>query len=55
MLQNGTYGSEPFMVHYWFHGDFESKEMMHKYQYNDQANVHWNLYQYFKMLYPRST
>jgi hypothetical protein len=39
-------------VHYWIHSDFESKELLEKFQYDDTQDIHKNILKFFKQLYP---
>jgi len=51
MLKTGNYG-DAYTVHYWIHSDFESKELLEKYTFDDKRDFHENIYQFFKELYP---
>lgn len=51
MLKKGEYG-DSYMVHYWIHSDFESKEKIEKFAYKDSLTIHENIYNFFKELYP---
>jgi len=51
MLKKGEYG-DAYMVHYWIHSDFESKEKIDKFVCDDSRNIHENVYNFFKELYP---
>ena len=51
MLKSGNYG-ESYMVHYWIHSDFESKELLEKFEYDDTKDIHKNVFRFFKELYP---
>jgi hypothetical protein len=50
MLKNASY-NDAFMVHYWIHSNFESKELIKKYVWNHNVSVNQNVYLFFKMLY----
>ena len=49
-LKSGKYG-DSFMVHYWIHSDFESKEMIETFLYDNTCDIHTNVYRFFKNLY----
>lgn len=51
MLKTGYY-NDAYMVHYWIHSDFESKELLEKYVFDNNYDFHGNIYQFFKQLYP---
>jgi mannosyltransferase OCH1-like enzyme len=51
-LKNGYYGSEAILVHYWLHGDFESKYLIDNFKCDDNLSIHDNIYQFFCKLYP---
>jgi hypothetical protein len=51
MLKSGDFG-EAYMVHYWIHSDFESKELLEKFIYDESKDIHNNIFQFFKQLYP---
>jgi hypothetical protein len=51
MLKKGEYDNA-YMVHYWIHSDFESKEKIDKFTYDDKCSIHENIYKFFKELYP---
>lgn len=51
MLKKGDY-CDAYMVHYWIHSDFESKEKIDKFVCDESKNIHENVYQFFKELYP---
>jgi hypothetical protein len=51
MLKAADYG-QAYMVHYWIHSDFESKELLEKFQYDDTQDIHKNILKFFKQLYP---
>ena len=43
---------DPIMIHYWIHGDFESKNIINRYEPNKNLDIHDNMYNFFKTLYP---
>uniref|UniRef100_A0A6C0J072 Alpha 1,4-glycosyltransferase domain-containing protein n=1 Tax=viral metagenome TaxID=1070528 RepID=A0A6C0J072_9ZZZZ len=51
MLKKGDYNNA-YMVHYWIHSDFESKKLIEKFKFDKNKNIHDNIYQFFKELYP---
>ena len=51
MLREGQYG-EAYIVHYWIHSDFESKELLEKFAYDDDKDIHKNVLAFFRELYP---
>lgn len=52
MIKDGDY-KDAYMVHYWIHSDFESKEKVESFKFDSKLNVHENMYQFFKELYPQ--
>jgi len=48
----GEYHMNTIMVHYWIHGDFESKILLNTFKVNKNINIHENIYIFFKTLYP---
>ena len=52
ILKKGIYPMDPVMIHYWIHGDFESKNVINQFTPNKNLNVHDNMYMFFKTLYP---
>lgn len=53
MIKAGDYKGA-YMVHYWIHSDFESKELLEKFVYNDDENIHKNVLRFFRELYPNN-
>ena len=51
MIRSGDFG-QAYAVHFWIHSDFESKELLEKFEYNNDASIHQNIYEFFKKLYP---
>jgi|688.fasta_scaffold00020_8 hypothetical protein len=51
MLKSGDFG-QAYMVHYWIHSDFESKELIEKFAYDDSKDIHQNIFKFFQQLYP---
>jgi len=50
MLKTCDY-DDAFMVHYWIHSNFESKELINNFSWNDEKNVNQNVYRFFQTLY----
>ena len=51
-LKNGEYGKDTIMVHYWIHGDFESKALLSSFIPDMNNTIHENMYSFFSKLYP---
>jgi hypothetical protein len=51
-VKKGNYGEKTIMVHYWIHGDFESKIILDTFIINSKKNIHENIYNFFSKLYP---
>ena len=51
-LKNGEYGKDTIMVHYWIHGDFESKTLLSSFIPDMNNTIHENMYSFFSKLYP---
>lgn len=51
-VRNGEYPCNPIMIHYWIHGDFESKNIIASYKPDKTKNIHDNMYMFFEKLYP---
>lgn len=51
MIKKGEYGNA-YLVHYWIHSDFESKELLDTFQYDNSKNIHQNVLRFFRELYP---
>ena len=51
-LKKGDYGKDTIMVHYWIHGDFESKELLTRFIPENSKTIHENMYGFFSRLYP---
>lgn len=49
-LKIGNY-DDSFMVHYWIHSDFESKEKIENFIYDSSCDIHMNVYRFFQNLY----
>lgn len=52
MLKKGEYGKDTIMVHYWIHGDFESKALLTTFYPENNKTIHYNMYSFFSKLYP---
>lgn len=53
MIKNGNYG-DAYLVHYWIHSDFESKELLDKFQYDNTDDIHHNVLRFFRQVYPNN-
>lgn len=51
-LRKGYYGKDTIMVHYWIHGDFESKALLTSFVPEMNKTIHENMYLFFSTLYP---
>ena len=49
-LKTGNY-QDAFMVHYWIHSDFESKDKIENFFYDNTCDIHQNVYRFFQNLY----
>jgi hypothetical protein len=52
-LKSGNYENS-YMVHYWIHSNFEAKSILNTYIYDDNINIHENIYKFFKTMYPNN-
>lgn len=52
-LKSGNY-NDSYMVHYWIHSNFEAKNILHNFKYNKELNIHNNLFNFFKEMYPNN-
>jgi mannosyltransferase OCH1-like enzyme len=50
MIKDGSYGNS-YMVHYWIHSNFESRDILEKFKYDETQNIHINMLQFFRVLY----
>lgn len=50
-VKEGKYIKDPFMIHYWIHGDFESKNLLNIFKPDINQNIHHNMYMFFYLLY----
>lgn len=50
MLRDNSYNGA-YMVHYWIHSNFESADLLQKFDYNNEKSVNDNIYRFFKLLY----
>jgi predicted O-linked N-acetylglucosamine transferase (SPINDLY family) len=50
-VKEGKYFKDPFMIHYWIHGDFESKNLLNIFKPDINQDVHHNMYMFFYLLY----
>ena len=51
-VKKGKYGEDTIMVHYWIHGDFESKILLDTFNIDNKKTIHENIYCFFSKLYP---
>jgi mannosyltransferase OCH1-like enzyme len=51
-VKKGDYGEKTIMVHYWIHGDFESKIILDTFIIDNKKTIHENIYSFFSKLYP---
>jgi mannosyltransferase OCH1-like enzyme len=51
-VKNGKYEKDTIMVHYWIHGDFESKALLTTFNPNFEKTIHENMFSFFSKLYP---
>jgi len=54
MIRYKTYHERVVMIHYWIHGDFESKQLLKNYQYDGSCDLQENMYKFFSILYPNN-
>jgi len=52
-IKTGSYNNA-YMVHYWIHSNFESKKLIYSFKYNDSLDIHTNIYNFYKELYPNN-
>ena len=52
MVKKGKYHGDTIMVHYWIHGDFESKALLTAFVPENNKTIHENMYGFFSKLYP---
>lgn len=51
MIKTGPYPSSAYMIHYWIHGDFESKQRLNSFRGNEQKSIHENVYDLLQPIY----
>ena len=51
-IKTGNYDNDTYMVHYWIHSNFEAKNIIYNFKYNDTLTIHENLGLFFKEMYP---
>ena len=51
-VRKGDYGKDTIMVHYWIHGDFESKALLTSFVPEMNKTIHENIFAFFSTLYP---
>jgi len=52
MVKGGKYHKDTIMVHYWIHGDFESKTLLTAFMPENNKTIHENMFSFFSKLYP---
>lgn len=52
MVKDASYLPNTVMVHYWMHGDFESKKLLAEYRCDKSLDIHGNVFRFFSTLYP---
>jgi hypothetical protein len=52
MVKRGEYHKDTIMVHYWIHGDFESKALLTAFSPDNNKTIHENMFGFFSKLYP---
>jgi len=52
-LKSGNYDNS-YMVHYWIHSNFEAKSILNSFKYDYNKNIHQNIYDFFKIMYPNN-
>ena len=52
MVKKGKYYQDTIMVHYWIHGDFESKALLTAFNPENNKTIHENMFGFFSKLYP---
>lgn len=51
-IKTGNYNNDTYMVHYWIHSNFEAKNIIYNFKYNDDYTIHQNLGLFFQEMYP---
>jgi hypothetical protein len=51
-IKSGNYHYDSYMVHYWIHSNFEAKNIIYNFKYNDDYTIHKNLGLFFQEMYP---
>ena len=46
MLREGSYNNA-YMIHYWIHSNFESRDTLEKFKYDDAKSIHKNMFEFF--------
>lgn len=52
-MKCGNYENS-YMVHLWIHSNFEGKNILHSFDFNENLDLHSNIYNFFKELYPNN-
>ena len=53
-IKTGNYDNNCYMVHYWIHSNFESRNILYNFKYDNNLNIHHNIYNLFKEIYPNN-
>lgn len=53
-IKTGQYNNDSYMVHYWIHSNFEAKNIIYNFKYNDNFTIHENLGLFFQQMYPNN-
>ena len=53
-IKTGKYHNDSYMVHYWIHSNFEAKNIIYNFKYNDNFTIHENLGLFFQQMYPNN-
>lgn len=54
LIRYKNYHQNAIMVHYWIHGDFESKNLLKNFNYNNAKDIQDNVFDFFCVLYPKN-
>lgn len=54
LLKHHNYLDRTVMVHYWIHGDFESKKFLWEFKPDVSKDIQSNVYEFFCKLYPQN-
>lgn len=54
IIKTGNYNNNTYMVHYWIHSNFEAKNIIYNFNYNNELSIHQNLGIFFQQMYPNN-